>query len=801
MAVAIAVSKPTNGTHFVAGDKPVVTVTLKDSFGAARTKDDFATMNLYIAGPQDPLKTKTAVKLLNADTDRTKTPHHYIDLLKNPDAKVDGNVVTYALKSVTDEEPGTYIVTVWAVLKDNGLQQQMPLVEVQIGTATVEKQITDGTKCQSCHKGADSGKFYMHHIDPGRSPVGSWSIDSDPVRTCKACHNNDGYAAYTGDINTPASTDATLRTPDSIMRRAHGVHMGEELKNPFNIDPVTGNFKAYTGVVFPSNVKDCATCHLDDRYKTVPTRQACGSCHDATWFGATASMPKGFEAHKGGAQANDAACTTCHPAADSGAGKSVTEAHKITQIVNTVAITMTAPANGKFYAKGDKPVVTLVIKDDKGNPIDHAKVDNANFATAGLFVYGPRYESMPVLTMAAKNGADKLRASASSSIAAAGTPTKVWTFNAGDTFKIAVNGNAPQVLAAPAGPQTPDQVRDWLKGVLKDVTVTSNATAGTVSLRSNLQGAKSRFEIYDSPVTKIMGWKPGPLPLARGGTTAGTMVEPFVIVAQGSYAINDLRALTDPLDYADPTVTRSAGNITYPLDDVAGLKPGTYMIYSWIQPVAGKQPNVTAPAIGFMTFQVGTATVEPKVATNCADCHGKTIFHLDAGPQHPEPFDTDYCKACHDYARMGTGDNFSRLGGTSTSGWSGYGAMPLAKRLHAVHFGRYLDYPEGIYAGNPNAFNEVIFPQDVRNCTKCHDPKGSAAWKQNPSRLACLACHDSDKARTHAKFNTDDPTPADPWSGDEVETCTLCHGAGRDYAPDKAHNVANPYKPPYVREP
>ena len=48
---------------------------------------------------------------------------------------------------------------------------------------------------------------------------------------------------------------------------------------------------------------------------------------------------------------------------------------------------------------------------------------------------------------------------------------------------------------------------------------------------------------------------------------------------------------------------------------------------------------------------------------------------------------------------------------------------------------------------------------------------------------------------------TRDATPADPWSGDEMETCTVCHGPGKDFSPDKVHNISKPYKPPYVREP
>ena len=46
--------------------------------------------------------------------------------------------------------------------------------------------------------------------------------------------------------------------------------------------------------------------------------------------------------------------------------------------------------------------------------------------------------------------------------------------------------------------------------------------------------------------------------------------------------------------------------------------------------------------------------------------------------------------------------------------------------------------------------NETLYPQDIRNCTKCHDGSTTSRddrqdgnnWKNAPSRLACGACHD-----------------------------------------------------------
>ncbi|MBI5848524.1 MAG: cytochrome c3 family protein [Nitrospirae bacterium] len=820
MDVSAALSKPANGTHYVAGEKPALTVTLKDKFGGSLTKDDFATLNLYAYGPQETSKTVTVSKLLNANTDRSKTPHHYIDLLKDTNIQIDGNNLKYTFQAVSNEAPGTYTVSIWAVKKgDPPVNQAFTLVDFQLGTATAEKQIVDKDKCAACHLGTSNGQFYLHHVDPGRTPYGSPSIDSVPVRTCKACHNNDGYAAYTVDGKP---------VPDPIVVRAHGVHKGEELKNPINTDPKTGVFRNYTGVVFPANIKNCNTCHVDDRWKTAVSRELCNTCHDNVWFGDTASMPKTSVAHKGGPQANDSTCAGCHPP-DTGGAMSVANAHKVTPsasltgaTLNKIDFSLTPPKNGKFYTEGDKPMLTIVIRDDNGKPIDHTKIDETSFSTASFFVYGPRALPVPVLTNVAKNADSKARASASSSIAAAGTPTKGWTFAEGDTFKIAVNGGPVQVLAAPAGLQTPDQVRDWLKANLKgEVTITSNNTAGSVTIASTVLGAPtSRFEIYNSPVTTKMGWKPGPLPLAKGGMTAGTTMEPYVVMANASIPANDLRPRSDPLNFTDPLVIRSADKVTYQLDDVKGLKPGTYMIYSYVIPngvvagtldkpgpagapnAAAKALNVSRTAIGFLTFQVGTETPEKKVASGCASCHADTIWHLDEGPIHPQPFDADYCVACHDYQRWsGTGDLFPRTGGNSTSGWAGFGAKPTSARVHNIHFGRYLEHPEYGYAGNPNAFAEIIFPQDVRNCEKCHTKETSGTWKTNASRLACSSCHDNDKAISHMDMMVKNPNPADPYDSRRVETCSICHGAGKEFSPDKVHNLSSPYKPPYAREP
>jgi hypothetical protein len=65
--------------------------------------------------------------------------------------------------------------------------------------------------------------------------------------------------------------------------------------------------------------------------------------------------------------------------------------------------------------------------------------------------------------------------------------------------------------------------------------------------------------------------------------------------------------------------------------------------------------------------------------------------------------------------------------------------------LHKVHLGEVLAMQKYNYGGVE--FNETRYPQDPRNCDKCHDSANAATpqasnWKNKPSKEACGACHD-----------------------------------------------------------
>jgi hypothetical protein len=268
-----------------------------------------------------------------------------------------------------------------------------------------------------------------------------------------------------------------------------------------------------------------------------------------------------------------------------------------------------------------------------------------------------------------------------------------------------------------------------------------------------------------------------------------------------------------------------AAKIQYQLSAIPStMAAGTYVVFIQAnkKSTAGVVPKTQS--IASATFKVGQAADEPRVAYGCQDCHSTMMWHDNvtngAPGSHPAKFDPDQCGSCHDYVAQavpistGTGTTYKTsinaagdevftpvtLPAGSGQAWKtggnnmGFVSAPIARRVHGVHNGGtrradgspMLNYPFEVY-NNENV--TIGFPMDVRNCEKCHNSTTSGTWKSKPSRVACLACHDSDAAYAHAALQTLDPTPAiatvapaantkptsGPFNGDELESCPVCH--------------------------
>jgi len=156
-------------------------------------------------------------------------------------------------------------------------------------------------------------------------------------------------------------------------------------------------------------------------------------------------------------------------------------------------------------------------------------------------------------------------------------------------------------------------------------------------------------------------------------------------------------------------------------------------------------------------------------------------------------------------------------------------SIDFSQMIHAIHLARVRDgFAERANLVDPGhlsfvgfrntllSFAEVLFPMDIRNCSKCHVDVGGTcsasapcgigqecvggtcrnrAWHA-PSTRVCLSCHDADDSFGHAALMT----YTDPVSGSVIETCEVCHGRGADFSVAKVHDIASPYRPPYPRK-
>ncbi len=166
----------------------------------------------------------------------------------------------------------------------------------------------------------------------------------------------------------------------------------------------------------------------------------------------------------------------------------------------------------------------------------------------------------------------------------------------------------------------------------------------------------------------------------------------------------------------------------------------------------------------------GTSIQRDIVASaTCNQCHNQLTAH---GTR----VDTRLCVTCHNPG--------SWVAGTPNV------SVDFKVMIHKIHDG--VNLPSVLagtpYVVNGTDFSKVVFPQDVRNCTKCHDgtPGASNAtaqgdnWKMQPSMQACGACHDD------VYFGTK-PDPAKPYQTiahpggviTDNSACALCHAAGR----------------------
>ncbi|MBI5094567.1 MAG: OmcA/MtrC family decaheme c-type cytochrome [Candidatus Hydrogenedentes bacterium] len=154
----------------------------------------------------------------------------------------------------------------------------------------------------------------------------------------------------------------------------------------------------------------------------------------------------------------------------------------------------------------------------------------------------------------------------------------------------------------------------------------------------------------------------------------------------------------------------------------------------------------------------GTKTLATRAIVDTATCNA-CHTRLSA---HGTRREVQYCIMCHN---------------TQTSDSSNGGSLDFPVMIHKIHMGK--DLPS-VVAGDPYVvqgrdYSTVAFPQDVRNCTTCHQSAPQAnVYVTTPTLAGCAACHD----RTW--FGNPDLTPAGftahvGGSQSNDQLCALCH--------------------------
>lgn len=118
---------------------------------------------------------------------------------------------------------------------------------------------------------------------------------------------------------------------------------------------------------------------------------------------------------------------------------------------------------------------------------------------------------------------------------------------------------------------------------------------------------------------------------------------------------------------------------------------------------------------------------------NCQACHDVLEFHGGAR------FDTQYCVTCHNPF--------------TTDGQAPNKSLDMKVMVHKIHGAAFLPnrttdpYIITGYGGAVFNFSEIVYPQDVRNCTTCHDENDTdtpqaSNWRMVANRAACGTCHE-----------------------------------------------------------
>ncbi|MFI5324490.1 MAG: OmcA/MtrC family decaheme c-type cytochrome, partial [Thermodesulfobacteriota bacterium] len=174
----------------------------------------------------------------------------------------------------------------------------------------------------------------------------------------------------------------------------HKIHMGANLPSvmagkPYFIIGFHNSVNDYSTVVFPQDIRKCTKCHDSsqasqaDDYKNIPTRAACGSCHDNVVFATATNHPF--------VELNDNNCSGCHiPSSGKEFDISVTGAHTIPLRSNTLPgvifdiVSVASEETGSTtVAPGEHAQVLYSVRNNNGDVVNPQSLNRLYLTIAG----------------------------------------------------------------------------------------------------------------------------------------------------------------------------------------------------------------------------------------------------------------------------------------------------------------------------------------------------------------------------------------------------------------------------------
>ncbi|MGB5628272.1 MAG: OmcA/MtrC family decaheme c-type cytochrome, partial [Woeseiaceae bacterium] len=134
--------------------------------------------------------------------------------------------------------------------------------------------------------------------------------------------------------------------------------------------------------------------------------------------------------------------------------------------------------------------------------------------------------------------------------------------------------------------------------------------------------------------------------------------------------------------------------------------------------------NIPANNAPYDFVPAGGSPAFTRLIVNNATCNA---CHDNLEPHGEARFDVEYCVTCH--------NPYSIDPDTAAEAWGG--TVDMKAMIHKIHAGVNLTYGYAVigYGGSLHDYSDVHFPQDLRNCSTCHqesDPTVPQAgnWKE-----------------------------------------------------------------------